>query len=188
MDKEILMELVERFGNLLRSEQRSRGLSLKLQPIHLQVLSYLDRCNKYSNTPVAVASYFGSTKGTISQSIICLESNGYIRKKRDRKDQRVVHLLITKKGLDILARVKPLFSSGAVVTDITNRELKTARDVLQKILRNAQESNEYRTFGQCRTCRYLVKEMGGKLRCSLTNMRLEYEETLRICHEHEFTK
>ena len=57
MDKNplVLLELVERLGNLMRSELRKAGSDESLQPVHLQAMIYLARANRYSNTPQALA-------------------------------------------------------------------------------------------------------------------------------------
>jgi len=92
MTEERIWELVERLGTLVRAERRRAAGALGLQPVHLQVLEYLSRCNRYSNTPQAVAAYLGTTKGTISQSLAVLERGGWIRKRSDPADGRVVRL------------------------------------------------------------------------------------------------
>lgn len=59
-------KLIERISSLLRSEERKKYAAIGLQPIHGQVLEYLSKCNKYSNTHASVAEYFGLTKGTVA--------------------------------------------------------------------------------------------------------------------------
>ena len=49
----VLLELVERLGNLMRTELRRAGSDESLQPVHLQSLIYLSKANRYSNTPQA---------------------------------------------------------------------------------------------------------------------------------------
>ena len=53
----VLLELVERLGNLMRTELRKTGADEALQPVHLQALTYISKANRYSNTPQALADY-----------------------------------------------------------------------------------------------------------------------------------
>src|SRR4029453_4211140 len=69
----VLLELVERLGNLMRTELRKAGSDEALQPVHLQALVYLSKANRYSNTPQALADYLGLTKGTVSQTLLLLD-------------------------------------------------------------------------------------------------------------------
>ncbi|WP_420831674.1 MarR family transcriptional regulator [Bathymodiolus japonicus methanotrophic gill symbiont] len=48
--------------------------------MHFQVLEYLSLCNKYSDTPAAIANYLGMTRGTVSQTLIIFEKRAYIKK------------------------------------------------------------------------------------------------------------
>ena len=95
MDKspEVLLELVERLGNLLRAEFRRAGADEQLQPVHVHALVYLTRANRYSNTPQAMAEYLGLTKGTMSQSLLLLDRRGLIERYQDDLDRRVVRLV-----------------------------------------------------------------------------------------------
>nr|MBA3613554.1 MarR family transcriptional regulator [Nitrospirales bacterium] len=62
-------DVLERLTNLQRMEARAFGLRYGLQPVQMEALTYLTQCNRYSNTPQAVAEYLGLTKGTVSQSL-----------------------------------------------------------------------------------------------------------------------
>ena len=82
----ILLEFLQSLCRVVRSNQRVGGNSGQLQPVHIEALSYLDRANRYSNTPQALAEYLHSTKGTVSQSLLLLYRRGLITRKADRKD------------------------------------------------------------------------------------------------------
>jgi DNA-binding MarR family transcriptional regulator len=69
----VLLELVERLGNLMRASCARRAPTETLQPVHLQALIYLTKANRYSNTPQALADYLGLTKGTVSQTLLILD-------------------------------------------------------------------------------------------------------------------
>ena len=96
MNQTNLYPLIERIGNLLRTELRKSGHDLGLQPVHLEALHFLSICNRYSDTPMAVTDYLGATKGTVSQTLKVLETKGYLTKVVDVKDRRVQHLKVSK--------------------------------------------------------------------------------------------
>src|ERR1700758_2632729 len=94
----VLLELVERLGNLMRTELRKSGSDEGLQPVHVQALIYLSRANRYSNTPQALAEYLGLTKGTVSQTLLVLDRRGLIERYQDDVDRRVVRLRLSAAG------------------------------------------------------------------------------------------
>ncbi|GBD32530.1 hypothetical protein HRbin33_01500 [bacterium HR33] len=180
-----LLELVERLGALLRSygNRRTGGL----QPVHLLALHYLSRCNRYSNTPGALAAYLGATRGTTSQSLDVLEWRGLVRRTSDSQDGRVVRLHLTAQGRRLLDRERRrLLTQLEQWERVRAQDLDTAEKVLEGLLRHLQRANNYRTFGLCRTCRHLLREGPGKFRCGLTLEPLTQAETGQICHEHEY--
>jgi hypothetical protein len=51
-----LFDLVERLSLLTRADLRQAGAAQGLQPVHLQVLFYLNQANRFSNTPQALTA------------------------------------------------------------------------------------------------------------------------------------
>ena len=184
MDNTLLYQLLERIGNLLRAEQRNVGNELGLQEVHLQVLFYLSRCNRYSNTPIAVTDYLKATKGTISQSLKVLEKKGYIVKGADANDRRVVHLILTAEAQKLLKQVVPPSLFVDAVKELSHKQVTSLETQLSLLLRNLQKANQSRSFGVCHTCRFFLREEDG-FRCGLTQESLSDDDSLRICREHE---
>lgn len=182
------LELIERIGNLLKTEQRKTGAKYNLLPVHIQVLSYLNRCNRYSNTPAGVVKYFGITKGTASQSIKVLERQSLISKEQNPDDRRSIHLLITLKGKQILKRLFAVRRWDQLLNTLNDETITTLSGSLKKVLMNIQKQNSYKTFGVCKTCRHLLIEQNSQFRCGLTKEKLSANDTTKICHEHEFSK
>lgn len=182
-----LLNLLERVGALLRAEERKTAATLNLHPVHLQVLRYLAQCNRYSNTPMAVSGYLGTTKGTTSRSLLVLQRHGYLQKNPDPKDRRVVHLVLTLKGQELAANLISSPGKEKILTKLHSENLDTAQQVMEQLLRNLQRINQRQPFGQCRTCRYLTTTNDKTLfRCGLTQELLQNEETAKICQEHAF--
>ena len=49
--------LLERLGALIQQSVREEAARHGLLPIHIQVLHYLSRANRYSDIPIAIAEY-----------------------------------------------------------------------------------------------------------------------------------
>ncbi len=185
MDTVEIFDLIERMGALIRSEERRKCTELGLQPVHLQTLDYLSRCNRYSDTPAALTSYLGMTKGTVSQSVLLLERKGYLAKIGDASDKRKVHLHLTEAGGKILLQARPmeLFSQASETLD----QDKTFVDgeTFVQVLCALQKANKSESFGLCKTCRYFTTTTDGFL-CGLTKEALTRSDSEKICREHTF--
>ena len=179
-----IYELIECMTALIRSEERKKCTELGLQPVHFQVLNYLSRANKYSNTPAAVANYLGMTRGTVSQSLIILEKKGYIEKTPDSNDKRVIHLRLLPEGAEVLKEARPsdLFHSATDILRTTGQELTDA-NVFQQALTALQKANQSQSFGVCKTCRNF-SEKDGEFFCQLTQETLTVDDSEKICQEH----
>lgn len=154
------------------------GLSLA----QLHALIYLAECNRFSDTPAAVAEYLETSRGTTSQTLLALERKGLITRTPDRRDGRVSHAKPTPQGLSIVVRAQ----GDDVTRAIADTDLAATPDLevtLQQLLRTAQRAAGSRTFGRCATCRYLEGPAGERV-CGLTHELLVDTDTALICVEH----
>ncbi len=103
-----IFAIVEYMAALIRSEERKRCAELRIQLVHFEVMDYLSHSNQYTDTPAATASYFGMTRGTVSQSLILLEKKGYIEKSKDENDKRVIHVKLLPSGQSILKKTRKI--------------------------------------------------------------------------------
>ncbi len=175
-------ELLERIGSLVRASERAVGQDEGLQPVQLHALAYLSRCNRYSDTPRAVAEYLGITKGTTSQTLKRLQDKALVATRPDPDDGRVVRLRLSAKGKRVVQRASP---PALVREAIAN--LEDAGDVeavLTGLLSSLQRAHDARSFGLCSTCRYHERD-GASMRCGLTGERLTSDDAALICREHE---
>ena len=62
MNQNRLSTLLDRLTISLRARERRAAADVGLQPVHLQILGYLAKCNRFSNTPIAVSEYLGDSK------------------------------------------------------------------------------------------------------------------------------
>jgi MarR family transcriptional regulator, negative regulator of the multidrug operon emrRAB len=180
-----ILELVERLGMLLRADLRRIGTETALQPVHLQALQYLARCNRYSNTPAALGAYLGQTKGTVSQSLKVMERQGYLEKHEDPEDRRVVRLALTAKARSLLERVDPPDAWAAAEQSLAPAQHEAVAEGLEALLRSLQKAHGGRAFGVCAHCRHFQSDPSGAHRCGLTGEPLSEQESLLICQEQE---
>lgn len=178
-----LFELIERIGNLLRTEIRKAGNDHGLQPVHLQALSYLAKCNRYSDTPAAVTDFLGATKGTVSQTLKVLEKRDFIYKTADAADKRLQHLKVSKTGEEVLAACIPPAVFRKADGAIHPVERAQLSNLLIGMLRELQNANYSKTFGLCKTCHFFRAGEGQNF-CGLTNERLSKSDSEKICREH----
>src|ERR1700681_4152671 len=122
----VLLELVERLGNLMRTELRKSGSDESLQPVHLQALIYLSKANRYSNTPQALADYLGLTKGTVSQTLLLLDRRGLVERFEDDIDRRVVRLRLSSAGERLLYESQPSLPWQNATRHITPKRARNA--------------------------------------------------------------
>ena len=179
-----VFNLIERMAALIRSEERKKCTELGLQPVHLQVLDYLSRCNRFSDTPAAVTNYLGMTRGTVSQTLLLLEKKGFIKKTTDPEDRRMVHLSLLLTGNAILLQARPseLFNRAAAV--LKESGFNNHQDVFVKALSALQKANKSQSFGLCKTCQYFTTTDAGFL-CGLTKQQLSQSDSEKICQEHK---
>jgi MarR family transcriptional repressor of emrRAB len=183
-----ILDLIERLANLARAEERRLGAADALQPVHVHALAYLQACNRYSDTPAAVAEHLGVTKGTASQTIRRLQDRGLVTATTDAHDRRRVRLALTARGTRTLREVHPPPAMVAALGRIPGEDRARAEAFLEALLRETQAATGNRTFGVCKTCRHFVEKSRGARStavCGLTGEALATPETEKICREHE---
>lgn len=184
MDAAHIYEYLERISHLLRADARRSDSGAALQPVQLEALHYLSLCNQYSNTPAAVADYLGLTKGTVSQTLQVLENNGYVEKRPDVKDRRVVHLLLTEEGQELVANAIPPKTLRGGIDSLPESARRQLGASLRLLLDAMQRENQRRPFGVCKTCHHNTDLGGDRFRCELTGGILTPIDVTRICREH----
>ena len=181
----MLLELVERLGNLMRSELRKSGSDESLQPVHLQALIYLSKANRYSNTPQALADYLGLTKGTVSQTLLLLDRRGLIERFEDDIDRRVVRLRLSSAGEAMLAESQPALAWQNATRNISPNRIRNATSALREALVTLQEDNEGSVFGECSSCSFCQKLSQRIYRCGQMGDRLSGPETRKLCRIYQ---
>lgn len=172
--------LLERLGVLIQQSIRDDAARHGLLPIHVQVLHYLMQANRYSDLPIAIAEYFGITRGTVSQTLAVLERKGLLTKEPDVHHGKRVHLKLTSAGESVLReswvdRVEAVLGAEAGMAPVLETTLRNLLLAMQRV-------NGQRAFGICHQCAHFLTEENGA-RCGLTQEPLATEQTVRICRE-----
>lgn len=155
-----------------------------LNPAQWEALRFIARANHYSRSPGAIARYLGTTRGTVSQTLIALEAKGYIRRLRCDADRRslIVDLTDTGRALienDPLCLV--LKAAGALDCEAQSR----LADGLDGLARAVQTAKGMPEFGPCLDCVHFCpsKAEDESCHCALTDEPIPAGETAKICVE-----
>lgn len=176
--------LIDRLDRLARSGEASDGLN----PAQWEALRYVARANRFSSTPAALAEYLGSTRGTVSQTLIALEEKGHLTREPSERDRRSVLIQLTAIGSQALKR-DPILALAADLESAAPGQLEATVEALRSALHTMITRNGGRAFGACYTCRHFRKG-GGSSRstphhCTLLDEPLSEADSRAICVEQE---
>lgn len=176
--------LIDRLERLARAgEQVGR-----LNPAQWEALRYLERANRFSRNPAALADYLASTRGTISRTLASLEAKGYAAREPSARDGRSVDFVLTAEGSKVLKR-DPLLVLARNIDQATGGDAADLLDGLRQTLHNAIARNQGRAFGACYTCRHFRAHVRPSARtlhhCALLDEPLSEAESRAICAEQE---
>jgi len=186
-DNRAAHDLIERLCNLVRADVRAVCHEYGMRPVQLEALRFLTQCNRYSDTPQAVAEYLGLTKGTVSQTLKVLKKKALLRKQSDTRDKRLVHLKPTARGRRLVERAVPAEALTLGIDKLSRSESQVTVESLRFLLRSVQQANELKTFATCHTCRFNQKREGGYF-CELTQEPLAEQDIVLLCREHQYPK
>jgi DNA-binding MarR family transcriptional regulator len=176
--------LIDRLDRLARSGEAASGLN----PAQWEALRYVARANRFSRTPAALAEYLGSTRGTVSQTLIALEQKGHLRRERNNRDRRSVVLGLTALGERTLEN-DPILALAADLEPAGAGRLEDLVATLREALHAMLARNGGRAFGACHTCRHFRPGDGPgprfPHRCALLDEPLSDADSQAICVEQE---
>jgi DNA-binding MarR family transcriptional regulator len=176
------VELAERLARVIANEGHAHGL----KPAQWETLRYLSRANRFSRTPGALTAWLGSTKGTVSQTVMSLERAGLVEKSANPGDGRSVRLALTPAGAALLEQDQ-LANLRATVDALPDRVRQGLETGLEALLSRQLAANGGRPFGLCRTCRHFAQDSAGTGRhyCDLLHMPLTDTDAGQICFEQQ---
>lgn len=181
MDSRIIAELVLHLGRIASGE----GLVEGLTAVQWAVLRYFARANRFSRTPSAFAAFHGTTRGTASQTIKNLETQGYLTRMRSEADRRSVRLVLTDKARAIL--VNDLFEALVRAADALPPGVRSHfANALQRMLGQVAWERGKPPFGTCASCKHLEgdccsREGQASYACGFASEPLLLEELDGVC-------
>ena len=172
--------LLERLARMLQIDGHSGGL----KPAQWEALRYLARANRFSRTPGALASYLGSTKGTVSQTLMALERGGLVVKGTNPGDGRSVRVDLTPEALGRLAD-DPIELLHRAVLGLPATVRSELDHGLRALMAKRLALSGGKPFGICRSCRHFAANQngGGRHHCRLLDEALSEADAGLICHE-----
>ena len=181
MHSRAIAELVLHLGRIASGE----GLVEGLTPVQWSVLRYFARANRFSRTPSAFAAFHGTTRGTASQTIKNLETQGYLTRMRSEADRRSVRLILTDKARAIL--VNDLFEALVRAADALPPGVRGHfANALQRMLGQVAWERGKPPFGTCASCKHLEgdgcsQEGQAPYACGFASEPLLLEELDGVC-------
>lgn len=155
-----------------------------LNPAQWEALRYIERANRFSRTPAALSDYVGSTRGTVSQTLIALEQKGFVSRQPSARDKRSIQLELTDAGIGALA-YDPLLEVANDIGRVAGGVAVVLVETLRSILQAAIKRNGSRAFGACHTCKFFQSTADGGMPhfCGLLGEPLTVEDSTLICLE-----
>ena len=175
---------LERLTRLMRAGEHEGGLN----PAQWEALRYLARANRFSNSPIALTRFLGSTKGTISQTIKALERKGFITKGPRENEGRSISLSLTPKGSEALKN-DPLAEFSKSLDELSGKNRRRLAKGLADLLETDLKRREQPGFGTCPTCRHFREkgreaDNGSPHSCMYFDAGLSGAEVQLICIAH----
>ena len=176
--------LIDRLDRLARGGEAAG----ELNPAQWEALRFVARANRFSRTPAALAEYLGSTRGTVSQTLIALEQKGHVTREPSPRDRRSIMLELTQTGAQALKQ-DPILALAADIEGAAPNQIEAVVEVLRRTLHGMITRNGGRAFGACYTCRHF-REGDGSDRstphhCALLDEPLSEADSRAICVEQE---
>ncbi len=181
MDSRAIAELVLHLGRIACGE----GLVEGLTAVQWAGLRYFARANRFSRTPSAFAAFHGTTRGTASQTIKNLETQGYLTRMRSEADRRSIRLVLTDKARAILAN--DLFEALVRAADTLPSGVRGHfANALQRMLGQVAWERGKPPFGTCASCKHLEgdgasREGQAPYACGFASEPLLLEELDGVC-------
>lgn len=170
-----IAELLIHLGRSSRSEDARSDLTAA----QWTCLRFFARSNRSTRTPSGFASFHATTRGTASQIIKSLETQGLIARRKSPDDGRSVYFDLTRAGGAVLAE-DPLGDLIAVIDGLKAAERATFLNVLGRMGSLLAESRGDRAFGTCGDCTHFTPTNDGG-HCSCIPADIAADEINQLC-------
>lgn len=174
-------EMVSHLGRLAQGE----GFRCGLTTAQWTALRYFARANRFSRTVSAFADYHATTRGTASQTVKSLVSNGYLERVKSASDGRSARLDLTPKG-QALQDQDPFEDLVAAIAELPGGLRQQLSNALERVMGSVAKVRGKRTFGTCDSCCHLEEclcRAAGEppFHCKYADQSLQTRELDEIC-------
>ena len=178
-------ERIAHLGRLARGE----GFVCGLTAAQWTVLRYFARANRFSRTVSAFANYHATTRGTASQTVNSLVSQGYLTRTRLESDRRSVRFDLTEAGRELYGN-DPFEDLVRTVAKLPRSLQSKLLIALERVMGQMACERQQQPFGTCPFCCHLdecVYRKGEVIEyfCRLENKPIEPSELEEICINFE---
>ena len=155
MDDRIIADLILYLGRMASGDGLAKGLTAA----QWAALRYFARANRFSRTPSAFAAFHGTTRGTASQTIKSLETQGYLTRTCSEADGRSARIDLIDKAKAILAH-DPLEALVRAADALPPGARGHFANGLQRMLGQVARERGKPPFGTCASCEHLEGDGG----------------------------
>ncbi|MCH8500138.1 MAG: MarR family transcriptional regulator [Marinobacter sp.] len=162
----------------------------KLTAAQWSALRYFAHAAESSCTPSAFAEFHGTTRGTASQTVKSLVSEGLLSRAANPGDKRSVAFRITPSGQSLLTEDPAAKLMSAIASLPDSRQKQLQLDIQQLIVAlgsAAAPEPEGLAFGSCEGCIHFRHPCTGSSAgtCSVSNNILRPGDEYRVCCQYE---
>lgn len=185
--KSKIVSAFERISEVIKNLRITYGKKFGISPIQVQILFYLKNKTSSAITLTEIARYFQLTKPTISDSLINLETKGYIHKIQSKDDRRNDLIVLTIKGLELTQKLdnhlQPIANS---INKFTKEEKEKLYILLIEIIDSLFKSGHIKTQKMCFLCKFHeINQANGLSYCKLLKKNLLPLELKLDCPDFE---
>lgn len=181
-----LAATLERFSAAFRVFLWLEAKEIKLSPIQIQILVFLQHHKDDLCKVSYLADEFGMTKATISETINTLLEKKYIRKQPDKNDGRSFFILLTAKGTEMAKRMAPY--ANALLTPLAAMPVKQKEQLYDGLLRVLQHLHQEHILYSNRMClsclHYSHKKNNGGAHCNFYDKLMGPADLRLDCADH----
>ena len=152
-------------------------------------LRFFARANRFSRPVSAFAEFHATTRGTASQTVKGLVSEGYLTRSRSDLDGRSVRFDLTEKGRGALSH-DPLDALSEAIGKLAPGVRNQLASSLKRLTEEVADSRGKPSFGSCRFCCHLtcaLRKPGGEpsYACDLLDQPLAANDLGDLCVNFE---
>lgn len=177
--------MITRLGHLSYSQGYICGLSAA----QWTALRYFAKANRFSRTLLAFADYHATTRGTASQTVKNLVTQGLLTRTRSKSDGRSVRFDLTERGRVVHGQ-DPFEDMARAIAELPQGLQVKLLAALERVTGRMAHERQRPSFGSCRSCLHLeecvsCEDFVADYFCRQENQPIEVSRLEEICINYE---